>query len=223
MACTIALSTGSLEKPTRRLFRRFALESFPPRQAWIRTDFLDYIFQIVWLHPREIPSAVHDRFVDGGLVGADVYNDWHFQFGLPLELVSDFDYSKSKFGDVAYLGLIALVDGSLIYKNWHPRRAAVSDYPYWTRHLLRSDMEVIPKRGGVEAFVGRQSEFGVTVIDTGDTVRANPQLQIIRKLAAAPPGLYVREDCSKAIREQTNILVRELKTEFCSFVMLPPV
>lgn len=195
MKATLALPTGSLQKTTRQVFVRARLleQDAEGRLYWEVINTRKFKLKVAWLNPRDIPWAIRTGFVNAGICGADVYGDWSTKHSDHLWEIGRFGYSKRGVGHQPYLALIAPND---FYETEAPRQFrgdVVSDYPYLTGRLL-PQASVVATRGSVEALIPRMAGHGVTVIDSGETLRAN-KLREVQFLWHAFPTLYASARC----------------------------
>lgn len=182
---SIALPTGSLEKPTLQLF---AAAGLPVRRASQRScrASIDHpgIDNVVFFKPREIPLVVADATFQLGLTGSD----WVEETGAKVECVHGFDYSKK----TAVGWRIALA-----VPTDHPSRSAAdlpggtriaTEYPALTRRWLAEldlcgRIDVVHSHGSTEGKIPELADAVVEVVETGVSLRHNDlhELETVRQ------------------------------------------
>lgn len=207
---TIALPKGSLQQKTLELFRRAGINlTDPTRQHWIEIGH-ELVQTIVWMRPRHIPEAICDGLVDGGITGQDCRNEWFYtgnngKSKHQLKSWITLPYSKRSFKP-DQIALIASLD-----EIKYPTSDEIfTEFPNWTTRCLCKGARVVHSRGSVEAFVPRRYRFGVTVVETGESLAANG-LKVVRVLDTSSPELYSLNQLPESKQVALSQLAKLLK------------
>ena len=189
---TLALPNGSLREMTERIFLEVGINvSSPyPRKHWVKVGH-PLVAKVVWLKAKDIPWVLYEGVVaEVGITGDDCFMEWHYATGFDLVWCtrrSQLCYSKSGF-EPTKLALVASASDRE-YVVWPIRgEKIVTEFPYRTPKLL-GDADFTVVAGSVEAYVGHGFRFGVTRVETGQSLRQN-KLRIVRELGDSTPCIF---------------------------------
>ncbi|MDG9701965.1 ATP phosphoribosyltransferase [Streptomyces sp. DH37] len=208
---SLALPTGSLEKPTLELF---AAADLPVHRHASRAyrGGVDHpaVDRVVFYKPREIPGIVANGTFDLGVTGAD----WIEEAGAKVEVVHAFDYSKTT--DSGWRVVLAVPEE-------HPARSAAdledgvrvaTEYPgiareYFRRLAVRA--EVVRSYGTTEAKIPELADAVVEVVETGASLRQNKLrvLDTVRRYGVnliANPGAWADRSARASIEALASLL-----------------
>ena len=227
---TIALPNGTLQKMILEFFLAIGIKlPAPTRQHWVKISH-DLISQIVWARPQHIPEMVRRGVVDLGITGLDCYYEW-------LYWVNPLDEPVRTFCRSAQWGLGEGIDDSLhelrekatgrvqivlvgdktreplgFYEFLMPGVPVFTEFPYWTRRVLQPRAEVVASYGSVEALVPKVYPYGITVVDTGNSLRLN-DLHVVKELHESKNKVFIRpksELTGEAWQYAVNLLAAKL-------------
>lgn len=210
---SIALPTGSLEKPTLQLFQDagLAVRRASPRSCRASVAYPD-VDRVVFFKPREIPLVVADGTFELGITGSD----WIEETGAKVEPVDGFGYSKKT--DVGWRIALAV-------PLEHPGRSVTdladgtriaSEYPSlarrWFAELGMADrVEIVHSYGSTEGKIPELADAVLEVVETGASLRHNDLrvLETVRRCRAtviADPRAWVDPPVRTAIEQLATLL-----------------
>lgn len=188
---TIALPNGSLQQKTLELFHRAGINiPDPTRQHWVEVGH-ELVKTIVWMRAQHVIDAILDGMVDVGITGVDCSWEWRCanrnRERYSAVAIAKLSYSK-KTNKPDQIVLIAGKDEMAESPSRGER--VFTEFPNWTSLLLGNlKIKAVPAFGSVEAFIPRRYRFGVTVSETGESLKING-LKVVRVLAESSPTLF---------------------------------
>ena len=188
MGMTIALPSGkSLQDKTDELFReaRISISRAHRRSCIADIRGLPGISRAIYCRPSEIPRLVADENVEIGITGMDCVHE-HGSRDTPFRIFEQLEYSRSTGGVTRCVIFCKEGHSAKSISDMGARPLIATEYPMETRERLSragvSDAELVECKGSVESLVvlGRYP-YGVALVETGDTLRAN-ELKIIAEI-----------------------------------------
>jgi ATP phosphoribosyltransferase len=180
----VALPSGkSLQEPTMTLLKEAGIEIKRPhpRSCLAAVNGAPGITSAVFCTPAEIVRLVGAGHVDLGITGVDFVRERERSSDTederPIKVV-DLEYSKATNGGTRCV-LFTRQSNRVDDVYTMPRSPSVAtEYPVETRMFLQqngvSNPRIVHVRGSAEAFVAIDAyDYGVTLVETGDTLKAN--------------------------------------------------
>lgn len=182
----VGLPSGkSLQEATDALFRQahFKIKLPHPRSVRGRLSGMPGLSEVLYFKPNQIAGVVADGVVAFGITGHDVvqeYNDYDDRRDIQkdrLVVCAELPYSRRTSGPTKAV-LFTRDDNTVDDVSKIPSNESVaSEYPTATikllfKHGIRAT--IIGCTGGAESLViSGKCRYGVTLTETGDTLRAN--------------------------------------------------
>jgi ATP phosphoribosyltransferase len=171
---TLGLPTGRLQPTVIALFERAKIDVNPPQSRAYQV-ILDHelIKMVRWIHPRELPQALREGFIDAAIMGSDCYDEWSLSVKDKSSYVawySGIQWPEKSLNKPFNVSLIAALDETATA----PRAEEIicTDFPFIAQRTF-PQAKIAPLRGSVESFVPDRYRFGITIVETGNTLKAN--------------------------------------------------
>ncbi len=173
---TIALSKGTLLKPTLGLFREVGLptEGVEPESRNMVFTFENEAIKYIMCRPTDVPVYVEQGAADLGIVGKDVI----VEQGKDVFEMADLKYGYCRF---VVAGPAAMQGAGI--KDLNYKRVATK-FPVMAERFFRSQglqVEIIKLHGNVElAPLTGIADVIVDLVSTGATLRENNLIEMIK-------------------------------------------
>lgn len=173
---TVALSKGTLLKPTLELFRRVGLptEGVEPESRNMVFTFDQEAIKYIMCRPTDVPVYVEQGAADLGIVGKDVI----VEQGRDVFEMVDLKYGYCRFVVAAPA---AMKDPGV--KDLNYKRVATK-FPVMAERFFRSQglqVEIIKLHGNVElAPLTGIADVIVDLVSTGQTLRENNLVELVK-------------------------------------------
>lgn len=188
---SIVLPNGSLEEPTRALFRDAGLEVISEDRSHVARIESGLINRVVIARPQHIPDRVAGGQFDLGICGLDCV----VESGVDVATVMDLPYSKKTSQPVRVV-LFAHEGCETRTISDVPNEAVIlSEYPQLTKRILQDKgigASVKFSYGSTEAWVPDPYQYGVCVTETGSSLKRN-RLRIIETLLVSPTVMIANQ------------------------------
>lgn len=173
---TVALSKGTLLKPTLELFRKVGLptEGVGPESRNMVFAFDQEAIKYIMCRPTDVPVYVEQGAADLGIVGKDVI----VEQGKDIFEMVDLKYGYCRFVVAAPAAMQGAVLKDLNYKR------VATKFPVMAERFFRSQglqVEIIKLHGNVElAPLTGIADMIVDLVSTGATLRENNLVELIK-------------------------------------------
>jgi ATP phosphoribosyltransferase len=173
---TIALSKGTLLKPTLKLLQEAMLpvEGIEPDSRNMVFSYEDEAIKYIMCRPTDVPTYVEQGAADLGIVGKDVI----------VEQNKDvFEMADLKFGYCRFVVAVPAELKDISLKELNYKRVATK-FPAVAENFFRSQglqVEIIKLHGNVElAPIMGISDTIVDIVSTGRTLRDNNLVELVK-------------------------------------------
>lgn len=208
---TIALSKGTLLKPTIKLLQKAALpvEGIDPDSRNMVFSYEDAAIKYIMCRPTDVPTYVEQGAADLGIVGKDVI----------VEQGRDvFEMADLKYGYCRFVVAVPAEMKDITLKDLNYKRVATK-FPAVAEHFFRSQglqVEIIKLHGNVElAPIMGISDTIVDIVSTGQTLRENNLVELVKimdsttRLIANRVSYRTRHECIQPLIETMQGIVKE--------------
>ena len=228
----IAIPSGkSLQEPTERLFKEARIRIVRAHRRSYLADIEGFpgITRAIFCKPSEIPRLILDGDVDVGITGMDCVREHGSRDETAFRVFAELEYSRATGGGTRCV---------IFCKGDHPAKSITdmgaapkiaTEYPLETRDRLTkagvSDAQLVECKGSAEALVmlGKY-QYGVALVETGDTLRANG-LKVIAEIFTSSTVLIGRSgpyesDMEESISFLGKLLRGTLKARGMTYLVM---
>jgi ATP phosphoribosyltransferase len=135
------------------------------------------ITDVLFVKPADICPAIHEGMLDVGFSGSDCYDEFHLRTGKHLyfsekEKTTDNENCSSR---ICLIGSVGVTEF-----NKKVVTELVTDYPNYAS-LCFPKASITAVNGSLEGLIPHPFDYGITVVETGETLLAN-NLKVITTL-----------------------------------------
>ncbi len=205
---TIALSKGTLLKPTMSLFRRIGLpvEGVDEDSRSMVFNFDGQNIKYIMCRPTDVPTYVEQGAADLGIVGKDVI----VEQGKDIFEMVDLAYGYCRF---VVAGPEAMKNTSIRELNY---KRVATKFPVVAEQFFREQglqVEIIKLHGNVElAPIMGLADMIVDLVSTGRTLKENNLIELL-PIMASTTRLICNRVSYRTKHEQVQPLIESLQNE----------
>lgn len=204
---TLGLPTGRLRPTVEGLFAKAKINTIPANdRAYITHVDSEVVGIIRWIHPKEIPHALAEGYIDAGITGSDCYDEWSLREGkklADLAWCSGLRWPEARLNKPFALSLVAAEDETATAPR--ATETIATDFPFLSQWLF-PQAKIVKLSGTVESFVPDRYRFGITIVETGNTLKANG-LREVRPLWHNWLRFYFRQGSERNIEPAVRTLI----------------
>lgn len=227
---SLALPKGdSLGGGTLELFRLAGMEIVSkPREYTVKVSTPSLVFEVVMMRSAHIPGLVASGNYDAGICGQDRVLEEFLKSGAVVEERIQLPYNRSTrstHGPNVSVVLFGPEDApAQKISEIKSDTKIFTEFPKITEKAFRDariPVEIVECRGSAESHVSRDYPYGVCIVETKKTLRANKQ-KIIEILAESTTGFFANLDALKdpvklsEINQITSLLENAMQSQIAS-------